>query len=128
MIVIFDGICNFCESSVIFIINRDRKSKFKFVQAQSEIGINLQLKFGVNSIKSETIILIKKDKVFYKSNAALEIAKNLDSFWPMLYIFKIIPSFFRDKIYDYIAKNRYKWFGKKNACMIPTTSIKTRFL
>ena len=128
MIIIFDGICNLCERSVIFIINRDKASIFKFVQAQSKSGLKLQSDLGINAIELQTIILVKNGKTLFKSDAAIEIAKYLDGAWKLIYVFKTVPIFIRDKIYDYIAKKRYRWFGKKNVCMIPTKQLNERFL
>ncbi len=128
MIVIFDGVCNLCERLVIFIIRRDRGSKFKFVQAQSEIGIRLQSELGMDVIVSQTMILVKNGSALHKSAAALEIARNLDGAWKWMYGFKMVPTFLLDKIYDYIAANRYRWFGEKKDCLVPTKELQDRFM
>jgi predicted DCC family thiol-disulfide oxidoreductase YuxK len=128
LIIIFDGKCNLCESSVIFIIYRDKKAKFKFVPAQSKTGIEIQNKHDVNAIDLQTLVLIKDGKVFTKSDAVLEIARNLDGLWKLLFFIKIIPKPMREWMYSKIAKNRYQWFDKKQSCIVPTENMKSRFL
>ena len=127
-IVVFDGVCNLCEDSVSFIIARDPNAKFKFVSAQSPLGIDLQDRYGIDAIKDETVILIKDDKVYTHSDAGLEIAKDLKGSWKYLHYAKVVPKPIRNWVYSTIAENRYKWFGQKNECMIPTQDIKVRFL
>lgn len=127
-VILFDGICNLCNGSVIFIIKRDPRSQFYFAALQSDFG-NKQLKnFGLPATELNSVLLIKGGTLYQKSNAALEIAKHLNGLWPVIYIFKIIPPFLRDGIYTWVARNRYRWFGKKDACMIPTPELKSRFL
>ncbi|PCJ44328.1 MAG: thiol-disulfide oxidoreductase [Moraxellaceae bacterium] len=127
-IVVFDGVCNLCEDSVSFIIARDPNAKFKFVSAQSPLGIDLQDRYGIDAIKDETVILIKDDKVYTHSDAGLEIAKDLKGSWKYLHYAKVVPKPIRNWVYSTIAENRYKWFGQKNECMIPSQDIKVRFL
>jgi predicted DCC family thiol-disulfide oxidoreductase YuxK len=127
-IILFDGICNFCNSSVNFIIKRDRNNYFKFSPLQSEYSKKV---FSENNYKIkyfESIVLVKNNKTYQKSTAALRIAKHLTGFWKLLFIFIIIPPFIRDFFYDIIARNRYKWFGRRDACMIPDENEKIRFL
>lgn len=127
-VILFDGVCNLCNGSVLFIIKRDPRSQFYFAALQSDFG-NRQLKnFGLPATELNSVLLIKGGTLYQKSNAALEIAKQLSGLWPALYIFKIVPPFLRDGIYTWIARNRYRWFGKKDACMIPTPELKSRFL
>ncbi len=126
-IILFDGVCNLCSGAVQFILKRDRKKKFVFASLQSEVGKALLLKYKVNT-RVETIILLQSEKWFSQSEAALEIARNLSGGWPLLYAFKIVPRFVRDGIYDWISLNRYRFFGKKDACMIPSPEWKNRFL
>jgi predicted DCC family thiol-disulfide oxidoreductase YuxK len=128
MIILFDGICNFCHASINFIIDRDKKSIFKFAALQSEIGQEILKKYTLKQTAFDSIILIKDNQVLQKSDAALEIARNLDGFWKFFYVFKIIPPFFRNLIYDLIAKNRYRIFGRTAACRLPTPALKARFL
>jgi predicted DCC family thiol-disulfide oxidoreductase YuxK len=126
-VILFDGICNLCNGAVQFVINRDAGEKFRFASLQSSIGKTYLKQFELTA-DVYSIILIKNDRVFDKSSAALEIAKDLSGLWPAFYAFKIFPKYIRDSIYDYIAAHRYKWFGKKDECMIPTPELKTRFL
>lgn len=126
-IVLFDGECNFCSSSVQFIIKRDRKGYFKFASLQSDAGIKLKRQYHAAE-NLDTIVLIDNDKIYYKSDAALRICKNLDGMWKIFSVFIIIPRSLRDILYDLIAKNRYKWFGKKEHCMIPKQEMRDRFL
>lgn len=127
-VILFDGVCNLCNSSVLFIIQRDPKAKFRFASLQSDFGKAQMLRFGLNHTELGSVLLIKEEILYQKSNAALEIARNLTGGWPLLYVFKIIPAFLRDWVYNGIAQNRYRWFGKKDACMIPTPELKSRFV
>lgn len=126
-IILFDGICNFCESSVQFIIRRDPEGFFKFASLQGEIGQKLLSQYGIkNDFKS--IVVISDGQYHLKSNAALQICKRLDRGWKLLSFLRIIPLPIRDYFYDILAKNRYKWFGKKDSCMLPSPEIRARFL
>ena len=127
-IILFDGVCNLCNGAVTYIIKRDKKNVFKFAALQSEIGKELVSKFKIDTSKVDSIILIDGEKHYEKSSAALHIAKHLSGAYPLLFGFIIMPGFIRDSFYDYIAKNRYKWFGKKESCMIPTLELKSKFL
>ncbi|PJA98727.1 MAG: thiol-disulfide oxidoreductase [Ignavibacteriales bacterium CG_4_9_14_3_um_filter_30_11] len=128
MLIFFDGVCNLCNSSVNFIIKRDKNEKFKFVSFQSSKAAELLNKYNYTDNKLDTLVLLKNNTIFAKSTAALLISKELNSFWKIFYIFIIIPKFIRDFVYLYISKNRYKWFGKKDFCMIPSPDISSRFL
>ncbi|HAV53785.1 MAG TPA: thiol-disulfide oxidoreductase [Aequorivita sp.] len=127
-IILFDGVCNLCNGAVTFIIKRDKKDVFKFAALQSEIGRELTSKFNIDTSKVDSIILIDGEKHYEKSSAALRIAKYLSGAYPLLFGFMVVPKFIRNAVYDYIAKNRYKWFGKKESCMIPTAELKSKFL
>jgi predicted DCC family thiol-disulfide oxidoreductase YuxK len=126
-VILFDGVCNLCNHSVQFIIKRDKEGKFQFTSLQGEAGLRLREKYKLND-KIDSIVLIENNRYFTESTAALKIAKHLDGFWKCLYILWIVPRPIRNFIYRYIAKNRYKWFGKNDACMLPTKEIKERFL
>jgi predicted DCC family thiol-disulfide oxidoreductase YuxK len=126
-IILFDGVCNLCNSGVQFIIKRDSKYRFKFASLQSETGQMLLNKYGISN-KMDSIIVIENEEVYIKSSAALHISRYLDGYWKYLMIFKVLPPSFRDFFYDILAKNRYKWFGKKDSCMLPTLEMKKRFL
>jgi len=127
-IILFDGVCNLCNSSVNFVIRHDPNKQFKFAALQSTIGEQWVKKFAIDTSKTDSIILIDHDKAYVKSSAALRVAKHLDKGYPLLYGFMIFPAFLRNWVYDFIAKNRYRWFGKKESCMIPTPELKERFL
>jgi predicted DCC family thiol-disulfide oxidoreductase YuxK len=128
-IILFDGVCNLCNSAVQFVIKYDHKDVFRFVALQSELGQQIIKHIGINTQNIDSIILYEPGiAYYYKSEAALQIAKNLDGFFHFGTVFKIIPTSIANQIYDYIAKNRYKWYGKKESCMIPTAELKAKFL
>lgn len=126
-IILFDGECNFCDKSVQFIIKRDRDGVFQFASQQSEVGQRLLLE---NSIPKwiDSFFLISGEKIYYKSSAALRVCRDLNGFWKVFYLFLVVPKPIRDGVYDFIARNRYKWFGKKENCMLPSSEIRNRFL
>lgn len=127
-IILFDGICNLCNSSVQFIIKRDAKAIFKFAPLQSLAALDLLEKYQLDKTPLDSIIYLKEEVLYSKSTAALLICKHLNGLWPLLYAFIIIPRPLRDRIYQWIAKNRYRWFGKRKECMIPDDGILKRFL
>jgi len=128
-IILFDGVCNLCDSAVQFIIKHDRKDVFRFVALQSELGQQILKHIGINPINIDSIVLYEPGiAYYYKSSAALEISKSIGGFFHIGTIFKIIPTGIRNYLYDYIAKNRYQWYGKKESCMIPTKESESRFL
>ncbi|MGB3775846.1 MAG: thiol-disulfide oxidoreductase DCC family protein [Leeuwenhoekiella sp.] len=127
-IILFDGVCNLCSSAVTFIISRDKKGIFHFASLQSKQGIELLNKFNIDPKKTDSLVLVTHNDAFVKSTAALQIAKELDGIWSLFSIFLIIPRSIRDAVYDFIARNRFKWFGKKESCMIPTPKLRARFL
>lgn len=126
-IVLFDGDCNFCDSSVQFIIKRDPDGYFHFTSLQSELGQSLLYKYDV-PLHIDSFILIEGEKAYYKSTAALRISRQLNGAWKLLYVFIIIPAPIRNALYNILARNRYKWFGKKESCMLPPPGIRKRFL
>lgn len=127
-IILFDGVCNLCNSAVDLIIRNDKKKRFKVGPLQDPKTKALLQDYQINNDYLDSIILIRGDKVFYKSRAALEVSKHLKGLWPLLYGFIIVPAFIRDPIYDWIADNRYRWFGKKQTCRLPTADESARFL
>lgn len=128
-LILFDGVCNLCDASVQYIIKHDRKNIFMFAALQSDVGIEIIKKFGIDTSNTDSILLYsEKNGISYKSTAALEIAGKLGFPRNLMAIFLIVPAFIRNWVYDYIAKNRYKWYGKKEACMIPTPELKSKFL
>ena len=127
-LILFDGVCNLCNGAVQFVINRDKEGMFRFASLQSSSADRYLKKFRVKGQHLYSILLIKDNKLYDQSNAILEIARELSGLWPALYAFKIIPAFIRNAIYKLVASNRYRIFGKKDECMIPTPELKARFL
>ncbi len=127
-VVLFDGICNLCSSSVSFIIKHDRKRLFRFAPLQSNTGRKIIEESGFRKEGNDYLLLVEKGKIYTASTAALRIAGKLDGFWPLLRFFIIIPAPIRNFFYKFVARNRYKWFGKKDACMVPGESIREMFL
>ena len=127
-ILLFDGVCNLCNGLVRFIIKRDRTGKFKFASLQSEIGQQWLKRFGLAKNEFESFVLIQDDKYYLKSAAALKVLRELGGVWKLFYVFILIPRPVRDFMYNLIAKSRYKIFGKRDVCMIPTPELKERFL
>lgn len=128
-IVLFDGVCNVCNGFVQFIIEKDRKNIFQFASLQSDIGKKLLLERNIDTNSIDSVILIEPNVAYYiKSDAALEIGRNLKGYRTFSKVLSFIPSSLRDIVYDFIARNRYAWFGKKEECMVPTPEIKSKFL
>lgn len=128
-IILFDGVCNLCDAAVQFVIKYDKKDEFRFVTLESELGQKILIHIGISTTNIDSIILYNPGiAYYYKSTAALEIARNLGGFFHFGTVFVIIPTRIRNYLYDYIAKNRYKWYGKKETCMLPSTENKSKFL
>lgn len=127
-IILFDGVCNFCNFWVNFIIDRDKKNQFRFAALQSEIGKELLTKFDLPEDDFDSFILISQNKILKKSSAAFEIAKDLNGWLKIFSPLKLLPNSFNDFIYDFVVKNRYKIFGKRDVCRIPTEEDKIKFL
>ncbi len=130
-IILFDGVCNLCNSSIQFIIKKDKKNVFTFASLQSDAAKNILLQYfpkKKNNNRFNTIYLIKNGTVLTESTAILHVFKELKLPYKLLFWFIIIPKFIRDIIYKFISKNRYKWFGKKDTCMVPTKELKSKFL
>ncbi len=128
VVVLFDGTCNLCNGVVQFILKRDKAGVFKFASLQSNYASKFISCSTSAAANLSSILFLKAGKKFDKSTAALHIAKELPGFWPLLYGFIIIPKFIRDWVYDWIAKNRYKWFGRQKSCWVPTPELKSKFL
>ncbi|SFZ91781.1 Predicted thiol-disulfide oxidoreductase YuxK, DCC family [Flaviramulus basaltis] len=125
----FDGVCNLCNTSVQYVIKHDKKDIFMFTALQSTVGKQIIEEFKIDTKKTDSILLYTPEKgLEYKSKAALKIAYYLGFPYSLMSVFFIVPPFIRNWVYDYIAKNRYKWYGKKDACMIPTPELKSKFL
>ena len=128
-LILFDGVCNLCNSSVVFVIKNDPKDHFRFAPLQSHIGKAIIEKYNLDTSKTDSILLYsEKQGLRIKSSAALHIGKLLKFPINLMAIFLIVPPFIRNWVYDYIANNRYKWYGKKESCMIPTQELKSKFL
>jgi predicted DCC family thiol-disulfide oxidoreductase YuxK len=125
-IVLFDGVCNFCDQAVMFIVDRDRSGYFAFAPLQSPTGERLLASHGMSGIS--TIVVVEGERVYTRSAAALRIARRLDGLWPLLRVLWLIPKPLRDAAYGYFAANRYKWFGQLDACRVPTPELRSRFL
>ena len=127
-VVLFDGVCNFCNHIVQFIIKRDKKKQFLFASLQGRTGQEILKKFNLPSNDFNSFILAEGDHVYTRSTAVLRMLKKLGGGWKLLYAFIIVPKFIRNAVYNRIAKNRYKWYGKRDECMVPTPELKERFL
>lgn len=127
-VIFFDGLCNLCNAAVQFVIKRDPSAIFKFCSLQSPIAARLLPDHNFQSQNLNTFILLQNNKIYKRSTAALKVASQLQSPYKLLYGFIIVPSIVRDWVYNLISKNRYKWFGKRNECMLPDPKLATRFL
>lgn len=127
-IIFFDGVCNLCNASVRFVIKRDTSKRFKFASLQSDYAASVFRKLNFNSVGVDSIVLLENGKFYVRSTAALKMARHLSGLWQILYAFIIIPPFIRDAVYDFVARNRYKWFGKKEYCEVPSAETRGRFL
>jgi predicted DCC family thiol-disulfide oxidoreductase YuxK len=127
-LILFDGVCNLCDSSVQFILLRDKKDRFRFASLQSDYGQNILKQHNLPTEKFNSLALIENGKLYQRSTGALRIARRLKGAWPMLFAFIIVPPFIRNFVYDIIARNRYRWFGKKESCMMPRPEWKQKFL
>ena len=127
-IILFDGVCNFCNTAINFVLKQDKKGIFRFAPLQSEVGQRLLQEYNLSTKEFDSFVLIDNGKVYKKSAASLRVMNKLPWYWKEAQLLRIIPTALRDAIYDFIAKNRYKWFGKKDQCMIPTPEVRSRFL
>jgi predicted DCC family thiol-disulfide oxidoreductase YuxK len=128
IILLFDGYCNFCNSTVNFILKHDHRDRFRFAALQSDTGKKLLLQHGIHPEKTDSVILIRDGKYYLRSAASLRIAMNLGPGWKLLGVFYIIPPFLRNAVYNLIARNRYKWFGKRESCRMPDEKEKHKFI
>jgi len=128
-LILFDGVCNLCNSWVIYVIKRDKNDVFRFAPLQSDIGKEIIKIYKIDISKTDSILLYSNEKgLSYKSTAVLKIINGLGFPQNLMSLFFIVPTFIRNWVYDFIAKNRYKWYGKKDFCMIPTPELKSKFL
>lgn len=127
-ILLFDGVCSFCNSTVQFIIKRDPHANVRFAALQSEVGQQLLAQFKLDPTALSTAVWIENNKAYTKADVGLKASRYLNGLWPLATIFYLIPRPLRNRVYNLIATNRYRWFGKKDQCMIPTPEIRSRFL
>jgi predicted DCC family thiol-disulfide oxidoreductase YuxK len=127
-VILFDGVCNYCNGMVNFLIRKDRKEILRFAALQSKAGQELLQQYKLPTTAFDTFILIEQGKVYKRSSAALRLYNKLPWYWKWTQVFWIVPRILRDAVYNLIARNRYKWFGKKEECMVPTEDVKSRFL
>ncbi len=127
-VIFFDGVCNLCSGFVQFIIKQDKKQQFSFAALQSKYAQEALKSYDLNTSELQSVVFITNNRVYTKSDAAIEIAKQLGGLWYLLSGLKIFPLSFRNWVYDFIGKNRYKWFGKTDSCMVPSETLKSRFL
>jgi predicted DCC family thiol-disulfide oxidoreductase YuxK len=127
-IILFDGVCNFCNFWIRFVFKHDKNGNFKFAHLQSETAWSLMKKYELDASQLETVILIDGGQIFLHSNAALRICRYLNGAWPLIYALTIIPAPLRDAVYRLVSRKRYQWFGKSDQCLMPTPEMKSRFL
>lgn len=127
-ILLFDGYCNLCHSSVQFVLKHEKNNELYFTSLQSPIGVEILKYYSINPNEIDSLVLIEKNKAYVKSSAALRVSKYLKGLYPIAFGLLIIPSFIRNWVYDYVAKNRYKWFGKMDNCLVPDENLSKRFL
>jgi len=127
-IVLFDGVCNLCSGSVQFVLKRDLEGRFRFASLQSEAGRSLMLEHGLDPDALSSVVLVEDGRAYQESSAALRIARHLPGAWKLLRVFAVVPRPLRDAVYRLIARHRYRWFGKTEACWLPTPELRARFL
>jgi predicted DCC family thiol-disulfide oxidoreductase YuxK len=127
-IILFDGVCNFCNNTINFLIRQDKKGVFHFAPLQSDIGQSLLRQQGLHQQQFDSFVLVSNSKAYLRSSATLQLIQHLPWYWQWARVLWVVPRPIRDGVYNWIARNRYKWFGKKDACMIPTPEVRSRFL
>ncbi len=127
-VILFDGVCNYCNAWVNFFIRHDRKAKLRFAALQSGTGKKLAARYGINEQALNSIVLIENGKAYTKSTAGWKCFRHLDGGWKLFYAFIVVPRFVRDFFYDLISRNRYRWWGRREACMVPDAKVTSRFL
>ena len=129
-IVFFDGVCNLCNGTVRFVVERDKHAYFRFASIQSDAGAEIMRKHGLEAPHGDptSIVVIEDDRAYQRSTAALHMVRHLTFPWKLGYAFIIVPRFIRDAVYNFIARHRYEWFGRRDVCMVPTPELRARFL
>ena len=126
--ILFDGVCNLCNGFVRFVIDRDPAARFRFAALSSDAAVRLLEDNAVRGPIPDSIVLVEDGRVYFRSDAPLRIARGLTFPWPLLAVFLLVPRFVRDRVYDFIAARRYRWFGRRDVCMVPTPELNKRFL
>jgi predicted DCC family thiol-disulfide oxidoreductase YuxK len=127
-VLLFDGVCNLCNGSVQFVVDHDPEGTFRFAPLQSETAEDLLAEVGFDDYDFGTVVLVADDEYYTKSEAALRVARELESPWSWLWLCRFVPGFVRDRVYDLVAEYRYAVFGRKDQCMVPTPELRERFL
>ncbi|WP_205500585.1 thiol-disulfide oxidoreductase DCC family protein [Rufibacter psychrotolerans] len=127
-LILFDGVCNLCNGFVQFVIRHDPKGHFHFASLQSEVGQKMLKAHGLPTEQFRSVLLLEDGKLYSRSTAALRIVRRLNGGWSLLYAFGLVPRILRDPLYDWVSRNRYRWFGQQESCMLPTPELKARFL
>jgi len=127
-IILFDGVCNFCDASVNFVIKRDKRGYFRFAPFQEPKGAEIALRYGIDPERLDTFVLVENGRAYRKSGGALRVARRLGGLYRLAYALMAVPPFIRDFLYDWFARHRYRWFGKKDACVVPRPEVRDRFL
>lgn len=127
-VVLFDGVCNLCNAGVNFLLDHDPDGHFKFAALQSEVGQRLLAACGLPGDDFESFVLVEGGRCYQRSEGALRVARRLPGAWRLLYGFIILPAPLRDRLYDVVARNRYRWFGRRDTCRMPTPELQARFL
>jgi predicted DCC family thiol-disulfide oxidoreductase YuxK len=127
-VLLFDGVCNLCNGAVQWVLRHDRRGEFRFAALQSETGQALLRQFGRSSTDFDTVVLIDGDRIYTHSGAALEVARRLGGIWGVLAALRIVPRPWRDAVYNWVARHRYRWFGRQEACLLPRPEWRERFL
>ncbi len=127
-VLLFDGVCNLCNASVQWVLKHDRAGQFRFAALQSDVGRQLLTKHGMDADAFDTVVLVVGDRLYTRSDAALEIVRRLGGGWAWLSIFRWVPRPLRNAVYNWVARNRYRWFGREEACWLPRPEWKSRFL
>ena len=126
--ILFDGVCNLCSGFVRFVVARDPHARFRFAALSSTAAQSLLRECGVTAPIPDTMVLVENGKVYFRSDAPLRIARGLTLPWPLASAFLVVPRFIRDTVYDFVAARRYRWFGRRQVCMVPTPELRGRFL
>ena len=127
-ILIFDGVCSFCSATVQFVLKHDVRGRIRFAPIQSALGRRLMERHGLDPDDAQSLLFVEGDRASKRSDAAFAIARDLSWKWRWLRVFRFVPRFLRDRVYDLVARNRYRWFGKLETCFIPTPEVRARFL